>query len=363
MIQTIVSTYQGANVFVYNPFNNAEFNTPNQQEDDLNNWNGQVWSPYTYSNMGEWNSYGGNLSLDANLNVAGNINTSGSLSAGYISSGSSITSQGDMNAAGNVNASGNVTANGLFIGNGSQLTYLPLPSVFNASGSTHTSGLVPDPGATAGSTRYLREDASWDAVSVPVPTVSKERPYGIGDANQTIYLSAPLNTSALRTTINIPTGMQIKILAAGIAIQSGAFNTGSLVLSVGWTTNSEVFASVGVGGLTGPGTYWEHPSGYSAFRGGTGNTTINFNFNNLITYGTAVGTCYVIGVLIPITGTAQDITAAANVTAAGNVTGATLIATPGAAPATPANGQMWVNSTANTFNIRINGITRSVNLT
>jgi hypothetical protein len=33
--------------------------------------------------------------------------------------------------------------------------------VFHASGASHASGDVPDPGATAGGTRYLREDATW----------------------------------------------------------------------------------------------------------------------------------------------------------------------------------------------------------
>lgn len=33
--------------------------------------------------------------------------------------------------------------------------------VFGASGSAHAPGAVPDPGATAGSTRYLREDGTW----------------------------------------------------------------------------------------------------------------------------------------------------------------------------------------------------------
>jgi trimeric autotransporter adhesin len=36
---------------------------------------------------------------------------------------------------------------------------LPL---FGPSGSTHAPGIVPDPGATAGATRYLREDGSWN---------------------------------------------------------------------------------------------------------------------------------------------------------------------------------------------------------
>lgn len=33
--------------------------------------------------------------------------------------------------------------------------------VFGASGSSHAQGAVPDPGSTAGTTRYLREDGTW----------------------------------------------------------------------------------------------------------------------------------------------------------------------------------------------------------
>jgi hypothetical protein len=33
--------------------------------------------------------------------------------------------------------------------------------LMGASGASHAAGMVPDPGATAGATRYLREDASW----------------------------------------------------------------------------------------------------------------------------------------------------------------------------------------------------------
>ncbi len=35
--------------------------------------------------------------------------------------------------------------------------------VFGASGASHAAGAVPDPGATAGTTRFLREDATWAA--------------------------------------------------------------------------------------------------------------------------------------------------------------------------------------------------------
>lgn len=37
-------------------------------------------------------------------------------------------------------------------------------AVFVASGPSHTVGVVPDPGSSAGTTRYLREDSSWQTV-------------------------------------------------------------------------------------------------------------------------------------------------------------------------------------------------------
>jgi len=36
--------------------------------------------------------------------------------------------------------------------------------VFGPSGASHSTGLVPDPGAVAGSTKFLREDATWQSV-------------------------------------------------------------------------------------------------------------------------------------------------------------------------------------------------------
>ncbi len=38
--------------------------------------------------------------------------------------------------------------------------------VFGGSGSGHAAGVVPDPGATAGTTRFLREDGSWAGIPV-----------------------------------------------------------------------------------------------------------------------------------------------------------------------------------------------------
>lgn len=40
-------------------------------------------------------------------------------------------------------------------------TMADMPTAMGASGTNHTSGLVPDPGATAGTTKFLREDGTW----------------------------------------------------------------------------------------------------------------------------------------------------------------------------------------------------------
>ena len=40
-------------------------------------------------------------------------------------------------------------------------------AAFGASGTSHAAGLVPDPGAMAGTTRYLREDETWDVPAAP----------------------------------------------------------------------------------------------------------------------------------------------------------------------------------------------------
>ena len=53
------------------------------------------------------------------------------------------------------------TVNGKFIGT-VQPQSLP---VFGASGTSHAQGAVPDPGASVGTTRFLREDGTWAAVA------------------------------------------------------------------------------------------------------------------------------------------------------------------------------------------------------
>jgi len=60
-------------------------------------------------------------------------------------------------------STGNLQAtqlNGVTIGSSPKFTDTTY-SVMGGSGASHASGLVPDPGATAGTTKYLREDGTW----------------------------------------------------------------------------------------------------------------------------------------------------------------------------------------------------------
>lgn len=60
---------------------------------------------------------------------------------------------GNSSTVNNHTVNSDVPANAVF----TDTTY----SVMGASGSSHASGLVPDPGATAGTSKYLREDGTW----------------------------------------------------------------------------------------------------------------------------------------------------------------------------------------------------------
>jgi trimeric autotransporter adhesin len=71
--------------------------------------------------------------------------------------------------AGTINAG---TVNATTLNGAVSAAQLPL---FGISGSGHSPGAVPDPGATAGTTRYLREDGTW-----AVPGASGGQSVGIG---------------------------------------------------------------------------------------------------------------------------------------------------------------------------------------
>ncbi len=83
---------------------------------------------------------------------------------------------------------------------GNSSTDVSVP-VFGASGGSHSTGLVPDPGSSAGTKKYLREDGSWI-----------QQPYDIGFFNG----SAPGSSQIL---LNLPVGRAFT-LASGASGQA-----------------------------------------------------------------------------------------------------------------------------------------------
>ncbi len=110
---------------------------------------------------GRWNSGYDLFELDGSASVD-TVNyqpTTSTLQMNMRGVGYQFSPQGFT--AGTINA---LTVNATTINGAVGAAQLPL---FGASGSGHARGVVPDPGAAAGATRYLREDGTW---SVPAST-------------------------------------------------------------------------------------------------------------------------------------------------------------------------------------------------
>jgi hypothetical protein len=126
--------------------------------------------------------------------------------------------------------------------NASNLSSGAVPSarlpVFGASGTAHGIGAVPDPGSTAGATRYLREDGAWVA------------------------------PSASGSGVNAATAYSAPYYASGGAAVSGVSGTGVAVFSTAAAPAFTPLAGSGAAIITGPST---QTSGYvPVFSGGTG---------------------------------------------------------------------------------------------
>ena len=102
--------------------------------------------------------------------TAGGTVTSVALSAPaeFTVSGSPVTTSGTLTFS-KANQSVNLVYAGPATGAAAAPTFRALvPAdypVFGASGASHAQGAVPDPGSTAGTTRFLREDGTWANVS------------------------------------------------------------------------------------------------------------------------------------------------------------------------------------------------------
>jgi hypothetical protein len=110
-------------------------------------------------------------------------------------------------------------------------------AIFEASGASHSAGAVPDPGSSAGTTRYLREDATW-----VVPTGGY-----YGDAVETaaggesiITLgSTPSDPNTIKAFLNgaLLDSDQYTISSNVLTMTANRFGVGDRV-RVMWSTNS-----------------------------------------------------------------------------------------------------------------------------
>ena len=92
-------------------------------------------------------------------------------------------------------------------------------TVFGASGSNHSKGLVPDPGATSGSTKFLREDGTW---AVPAGGGG-----GGGDTN--VIESISVNNVAQTVDANKNVNITVPTVASAIADSDTGYATGDQV--------------------------------------------------------------------------------------------------------------------------------------
>ena len=87
--------------------------------------------------------------------------------------------------------------------------------IFGPSGTSHAAGAVPDPGATAGATRFLREDGTWD---VPASSGGTTGALAGGSAYTVPYQTAAGVTSMLSSPVTTGTYFLTEAPTASAAV-------------------------------------------------------------------------------------------------------------------------------------------------
>jgi trimeric autotransporter adhesin len=189
--------------------------------------------------------------------------------------------------------------------------------VFGSSGSGHAPGAVPDPGATVGSTRYLREDGTWTAPTgggsggAPVAGAVADYNFLQGSGTTLTDISANGNNGVLGTSTLAPTwtssglsfnGQQQVSLPSVLntsdtacfsayinPISSGAQPTNTFPLFVS-SSNGGSGLNLLYAGLGGGGSYITNAYALSIFAGGAQTTSSQNTVSGYHVY------CYVLGV-------------------------------------------------------------------
>jgi hypothetical protein len=254
------------------------------------------------SSTSTWSLGGAQYSFSPTSFTAGTINV-GTLNATTITggvSGSAITS-GTVSAA-----------------------RLPL---FGPSGTTHAPGIVPDPGATAGATHYLREDGTW-----AVPAGS-----GGGSGTVTNFAAGTWPAWLTPTVTNATTTPTLAVAASSIP-NSALANSGTTVNGQSCVLGASCTITVG-------------SSAFSSLTGGT-NTTAAMVVGSGAGL-SASGTGTIAATSVPITGVTGTASAAQLPAATTAAQGAVILPTGavsntlGAAAILP--GSVSINSTVCTL--------------
>lgn len=120
------------------------------------------------------------------------------------------------------------------------------PPTFGASGGSHSAGYVPDPGSTAGTGRYLREDATWQPVVKAIGTVVPPTTVNSGGFNVASIVRNGLGNYTVTFTNPLPNTNYV------VSLIASQFNSTPTLLSV-FAKNTGSFVFICVDTINGSG--------------------------------------------------------------------------------------------------------------
>lgn len=174
---------------------------------------GTIWICTVAGSPGTWASPAGGGVTSVGL----------SMPSDFTVTGSPVTGAGTLAVAAN-NQNANLVKAGPASGSAAAPTYRALVAadlpVMGASGASHAAGAVPDPGSTAGTTHYLREDGTW---AVPAGGSS-----GLTPIHLPFDLSEGVPSLAGLTQVNI-SGAGSVVENAGVALSVLDSGSGAVV--------------------------------------------------------------------------------------------------------------------------------------
>jgi hypothetical protein len=180
-----------------------------------------TYSPASFDASGAAGSVGGSLS--AHTANTSNPHSVTAAQAGAVPASRTVSTTAPMTGGGAL--SGNLTL---------------AVSVMVGSGSTHAAGLVPDPGASAGTSKFLREDATWATPSA-------------GTGMLTVPSTSKIAFSSDATDFGTPDVAIMRSASIGNTLKITDGSTGIGNLNVGDVTlNSTVLAGIRTAQLDGP---------------------------------------------------------------------------------------------------------------